>query len=68
MAPLLVLGKPVSPGMMMAIKGERGRFKFLYPTWSSGGKLSLTFVGGPPGHECYRSFYPERVKKIFKEG
>jgi hypothetical protein len=61
---LKVLGRPIGPGTMMQIKGERGTFKFLYPTWSSEGRLSLTFVGGLAGHLCYRSFYPEKVKKV----
>ena len=66
MAALLVKGRPIGPGTMCEIKGERGRFKFLYPTWTSEHKLVLNFVGGKSGHECYRSFYPERVKRVLK--
>jgi len=55
----------IEPGMVMAITHERGRFKYKYATYSKDGRLSLTFVGGPPGHYCWRSFRPERVKKIF---
>lgn len=61
---LQVLGKPIGPGSMCLIKGERGTFRFMYPSWSQEGRLSLTFVGGLAGHQCYRSFYPDKVKKV----
>jgi len=65
LAELRIKGKPIGPGTVVTITGERGKFTFLYPTWSKSGKMSLTFVGGPPGHYSYRSFYPEKVKKVF---
>jgi len=64
MAELRIKGKAVGPGTVMTISGVRGKFTFLYPTWSKDGRLSLTFVGGMPGHYSYRSFYPERVKRV----
>ncbi len=66
MAVLKVKGVPIGPGMEMAITGERGRFRFLYPSWNRDKKLILNFVGGPKGHEAFRSFYPERVKKVYR--
>jgi hypothetical protein len=62
---LIVKGKPIGPGTEMSIIGERGRFTFKYPSWNKEGRMSLTFVGGLPGHESYRSFYVERVKKVY---
>jgi hypothetical protein len=59
-----VKGKSIGPGTQVLIKGARGKFIFMYPTWSKEGRLSLTFIGGPRGHECWRSFYPDRVKKV----
>lgn len=65
MSVLRVKGKPLAPGTICTITGERGRFRFQYPTWSSEHKLILNFVGGVAGHECFRSFYAERVKKVY---
>jgi hypothetical protein len=59
---LKVRGVPVGPGTVMEIKGERGKFTFAYPTWSKAGRLSLTFHS-PDG--SFRSFYPERVRKVY---
>jgi hypothetical protein len=61
---LTIAGKPVGPGAMMSITGERGLFKFKSVSWSKEGNMSLTFVGGVVGEECWRSFRPERVKKV----
>lgn len=62
---LTVKGKPVGPGTEMSITGERGTFTFHSVSWSKEGKISLTFVGGSSGNECFRSFRPERVKKVY---
>jgi hypothetical protein len=65
-AELKVKGHAFYPGIEVAITGERGKFRFQYPTWNEAGKLILTFIGGAPGHECWRSFYAERVRKVYK--
>jgi hypothetical protein len=64
---LKILGKPVGPGTVMLIKGERGQFRFHSVSWSQAGEMSLTFIGGPAGHESYRSFRPDRVKKVLRD-
>jgi hypothetical protein len=66
MAVLKVRGVEVYPGIEMTIIGERGRFRFHHPSWNKDGRLILTFIGGPPGHECWRSFYVEQVRKVYK--
>lgn len=54
----------LEPGARVLIEGEKGTFDFQYATHNKDGKLILTFIGGPPGHEAYRSFYEDRVRKI----
>ena len=66
MAELKIKGHVFYPGIVVAISGEKGRFKFQYPSWNGKGQMILTFIGGRPGHECWRSFYAERVKRVFK--
>lgn len=61
---LKVKGKPIGPGSEMLIKGERGVYTLKSVSWSSEGKISLNCIGGPAGHTCWRSFRPERVKKV----
>jgi hypothetical protein len=60
-----VKGQQVIPGTEMEITGERGRFRFKSSRRTSDDKLVLTFVGGVSGEECWRSFYAERVKKVY---
>jgi len=45
----------------ISITGESGRFKYLYQNNSDG---SITCYGGKTGHAMYRSFMPNRVKRI----
>jgi uncharacterized protein YlaI len=56
----------VQPGTEFSIVGERGRFRFLGAEISDSGKTVLNFIGGAPGHEAFRSFYPERVKRVHR--
>jgi hypothetical protein len=60
-----VKGHQVIPGTEMDIVGERGRFRFKSSHRTAEDKLVLTFVGGVSGEECWRSFYAERVKKVY---
>lgn len=54
------------PGTEVSIRGERGRFVFNHATVASTGAVSLTFVGGPPGAEKWRSFRPDRVRTVHR--
>jgi hypothetical protein len=53
-------------GTEVTISGERGRFRFVKSTTSSAGREVLDFIGGPPGREQWRSFYPERIKRVHR--
>ncbi|WP_084043315.1 DUF7246 family protein [Mycobacterium avium] len=53
--PLRVHGRELVPGTEVSISGERGRFRFVGAT-TSANRLVLDFIGGPAGHECWRSF------------
>ena len=61
-----VLGKKLIPGTEVAIRGLKSRYRFLYATITSQGLLVLTFIGGARGKELMRSFYPERVKQVYR--
>lgn len=62
---LKVKGKSIGPGSLLSIKGERGIYTLKSVSWSKEGLVSLNCVGGPAGHTCWRSFRPERVKKVY---
>lgn len=59
-------GRELAPGTEVSIIGERGRFRFLGGTTTSAGQLVLDFIGGPDGHECWRSFYAARVRTVHR--
>ncbi len=61
---LRILRKPVGPGTIVQIKGERGMFTVKSISTSAAGLISVNCVGGPAGHAAWRSFRPERVKKV----
>ncbi len=56
----------LTPGIEVSVKGERGRFRFINAQMTSAGKLVCNFVGGAAGHEAFRSFYPERIKRVHR--
>lgn len=61
-----VRGRDLHPGTEVSISGERGRFRFIRATTTSTDRIVLDFIGGQPGHECWRSFYLERVKTVHR--
>ncbi len=61
-----VHGRTLTPGVEVSIYGARGRFRYQYATRSDNGSVSLTFVGGPTGHEAWHSFRPERVRRVHR--
>lgn len=52
-------GRNIEPGTELSVVGEPGRFVF---RWMSGDYL--TCWGGRTGHEKYRTFRPERVRRV----
>lgn len=59
-------GRELHPGTEVSIRGERGRFRFMRATTTSSDRIVFDFIGGAAGHECWRSFYPERVKTVHR--
>ena len=53
-------------GTEVSITGERGRFRFVKASTTSAGREVFDFIGGPAGREIWRSFYPERVKRVHR--
>lgn len=60
--PVAIGSRVLTPGDTVRILHERGTFRFIDAYWTEDGRLVLNFVGGPPGHYTFRSFYPDRVK------
>ncbi|QIG61589.1 hypothetical protein SEA_XIMENITA_81 [Mycobacterium phage Ximenita] len=63
---VVVNGRVLEPGTEVSIRGERGRFRFKAAARTSGGRIVCDFIGGPAGHEQWRSFYPERIKTVHR--
>lgn len=61
-------GRILTPGVEVSIRGERGRFRFLYAIRKPDGTLWLDFVGGRKGEKAWRSFYPDRVRTVHRVG
>jgi hypothetical protein len=53
-------------GTEVSIRGERGRFRFLGAVETSTGALWLDFIGGPAKAEKWRSFHPDRVRRVHR--
>lgn len=56
---LKVNGRIIEPGTELSIKGESGRYTF---RWMTGD--SYTCWGGRTGHEMYRSFPENKIKRV----
>lgn len=63
---VVVNGRTLEPGTEVSIAGERGRFRFRSAATTSGGRIVCDFIGGPAGHEQWRSFYPERIRTVHR--
>ena len=57
-------GRRVTPGTELSIRGERGRYRFRHAVTSPSGAHWIDVVGGPESMRRFRSFYPERVKRV----
>lgn len=63
---VVVHGRVLAPGVVVSVRGERGRFRFRSASVTSAGRVVCDFIGGPVGHESWRSFYPERIKTVHR--
>lgn len=60
-----VRGQVLTPGRELKVSGERGTFRFVrHVTNTRTGAAWLDVYGGPPGHECLRAFYVDRVTRV----
>lgn len=57
--PVRIHGRLVEPGTELSVFGETGRFVF---RWMSGD--DLTCWGGKNGREKYRTFSPDKIKRV----
>lgn len=61
-----VNGRVLEPGTEVSITGERGRFRFVRHVINASGAEWLDVVGGANKVTMYRSFRPERVKRVHR--
>jgi hypothetical protein len=58
-------GRNLAKGTELSIRDERGRFQFVRHVYNP--RLDVEWidvVGGPNGTKQYRSFHPERIKRV----
>jgi hypothetical protein len=53
-------------GTEVSIRGERGRFRFIKAVQTPTGAVWLDFIGGPAKAEKWRSFHPDRVRRVHR--
>lgn len=58
-------GRTISKGTEVSIRGERGRFRFVQHVVTSKTEW-IDFVGGVKGYEKYRSFSPDRIRRVHR--
>lgn len=61
---LQINGRNVAAGTELKITGERGRFRFIRVVKTPDGKEWLDVWGGAKGSEQWRSFRPDRVRRV----
>jgi hypothetical protein len=60
-------GQTVTPGQMLSISGERGRFRFeKHVLNTANGAEWISVVGGPEGCTMWRDFRPGRVRTVHR--
>ena len=57
-------GRHLSPGTEVSITGERGRFRFQRHVVTEKGVEWIDVIGGPKGSSQWRSFRPDRIKRV----
>ncbi|QFG09460.1 hypothetical protein I5H08_gp027 [Mycobacterium phage Yuna] len=63
---VVVNGRKLDVGTEVSIRGERGRFRFKGAATTGAGRIVCDFIGGPAGHEQWRSFYPDRIRTVHR--
>jgi hypothetical protein len=58
--------RTLTHGTEVSIRGERGRFRFIKAVQTPAGAVWLDFIGGPAKAEKWRSFYPDRVRRVHR--
>lgn len=58
-----VNGRWVSAGTELSITNERGRFRFLRHIKTSTAEW-IDVIGGPSNYKAFRSFRPDRVRRV----
>lgn len=59
-------GRWLTPGTEFSVRGESGRFRFLYATVKADGTTWVDAIGGRKGEPAWRSFYPEQIKTVHR--
>lgn len=62
---LSVTGRWLKPGVEFAVKGSRGRFRFIEHVETPDGKQWISAVGGTKGVQMHRAFRPEVVRRVY---
>lgn len=57
-------GRNVTPGTELKITGERGRYRFIRTVKTDKDVEWIDVWGGPKGAEQWRSFRPEKVRRV----
>lgn len=58
-------GRHIEKGTELSIQGERGRFKFIQHVYNPKSDVEwIDVVGGRKGVKEYRSFRPNRIKRV----
>lgn len=61
-------GRILTPGVEVSVKGERGaRFRFMYHVRTDKGVEWDDYVGGTKGVFQWRSFKPERIRRVHRD-
>lgn len=63
---IVVNGRHVEPGTELKISGERGRFRFQRHVARPDGREWVDVIGGPEGAPSFRSFRPERIRRVHR--
>lgn len=63
---IVINGRYVEVGTEVSIQGESGRFRFLRHVVTEAGAEWIDVIGGPAKAEKWRSFRPERVKRVHR--
>ena len=64
---LIANGRHIYPGTELKISGERGRFRFRQHVVTPAGAEWIDCIGGPKGCQQWRSFRPDRIRRVHRK-